>query len=216
MSKYSFERLGTDRFEGLAQALLENLYRISGNLVQFGDGKDGAREATWTQPVDHPCYKRPLNVDNDVPKEWVFQAKYHDIGTRGWGGARAEVESELGKELNKIVNKYNVPCHKYVLITNVPFSGVRYVGTRDKISKVIDEWREHVPEIEVWDAVDLSRMLDADPDTRTTYLDAVLPGDVLRAFLTNLNFSADRRKSAFHAYLNRSSGFRRRCPQSCG
>ncbi len=201
MSKYSFERLGAGRFEELAQALLEKLYRISGNLVQFGDGKDGAREATWTQPTDHPEYKRPQNATHDVPKQWVFQAKYHDIGTRGWGGARAEVESELEKELDKIVNKYEVPCHKYVLITNVPFSGVRHVGTRDKVDKVIKKWQEHVPEIEVWDAVDLSRMLDADPATRTTYLDAVLPGDVLRAFLGNVNFSADRLKSAFHAYL---------------
>ncbi|MDA1277876.1 MAG: hypothetical protein O2960_28090 [Verrucomicrobia bacterium] len=201
MSKYTFERLGADRFETLAQALLEKLFRVTGSLVQFGDGKDGAREATWTQPVDHPTYKRPPSADSDVPKEWVFQAKYHDIGTRGWAGARAEVESELDNELDKIVNKYKVPCHKYVLITNVPFSGVRHVGTRDKVNKVIKKWQENVPEIEVWDAIDLSRMLDADPDTRTTYLDAILPGDVLRAFLTNVNFTADRRKSAFHAYL---------------
>lgn len=202
MSKYSFERLGADRFEELVQALLEKPYRISGNLVQFGDGKDGAREATWTQPVDHLLYKRPTNAKHDVPKEWVFQAKYHDIGTRGWGGARADVESDLAKELDKIVNKYEVPCHKYILITNVPFSGVRHVGTRDKVDKVIKEWQKHIPEIEVWDAVDLSRMLDADPGTRTTYLDAVLPGDVLRAFLAKLAFGDDRRKSAFHAYLN--------------
>lgn len=201
MSKYSFERLGSGRFERLTQALLEKLHRLDGNLVQFGDGKDGAREATWTQPVHHPQYKRPVNEKTDVPKEWVFQAKYHDIGLRGWDGARAEVESELSKELNKIVNKYKVPCHKYILITNVPFSGARHVGTRDKVNIVRTTWLKHIPEIEVWDAVDLSRMLDADPDTRTTYLDDILPGDVLRAFLANLNFDTDRRKSAFHTYL---------------
>lgn len=201
MSKYTFERLGPGRFEALVQALLEKLFRISGNLVQFGEGKDGGREATWTQPVDHPTYRRPPGEDSDVPNEWVFQAKYHGIGTRGWAGARAEIESELDNELDKIVNKYKVPCHKYVLITNVPFSGVRHIGTRDKVNKVIKKWQKKIPEIEVWDAIDLSRMLDADPDTRTTYLDAVLPGDVLRAFLTNVNFTADRRKSAFHAYL---------------
>ncbi len=130
-----------------------------------------------------------------------FKLNIHDIGARGWTGARAAIELELKKELDKIVNKYAVPCHKYILITNVPFSGVRRVGTRDKINSVIHEWRSRIPEIEVWDAVDLSRMLDADIDTRTAYLDDILPGDVLRAFLNNLNFSKDRKKSAFHAYL---------------
>ena len=77
MSKYSFDRLGADRFEELAQALLEKLFRVSGNLVQFGDGKDGAREATWTQPAGHPTYTRPLDADDDVPKEWIAAAPIH-------------------------------------------------------------------------------------------------------------------------------------------
>jgi len=51
MSKYTFERLGSDRFETLAQALLEKQLRVSGELIQFGEGKDGAREATRTQPI---------------------------------------------------------------------------------------------------------------------------------------------------------------------
>ncbi len=76
MSKYSFERLGADRFEALAQALLEKLFRISGSLIQFGDGRDGAREATWSQPINHQYYKQPSMANNEIPKEWVFQVKY--------------------------------------------------------------------------------------------------------------------------------------------
>ena len=160
MAKYNFERLGSDRFESLAQALLEKMFRISGGLQQFGDGKDGAREATWSQAPSDEGYVRPNGHTEDINKEWVFQAKYHDVGLRGWKKARAEVESELDKELKKIVDKYKVPCHKFVLITNVPFTGVRNVGTRDKVNSVIRKWKARVPEIEVWDAVDLSRMLD--------------------------------------------------------
>jgi hypothetical protein len=201
MSKYSFERLGSDRFETLAQALLEKLLRTGGELIQFGEGKDGAREATWLQPPSHPLYTRPRNSTKKIPKHWVFQAKYHDIGLRGWSGARADVESELNSELTKLITKYKVPCDKYVLITNVPFSGVRHVGTRDKVNQVVAKWRERVPEIEVWDAVDLSRMLDADPDTRTTYLDDILPGDVLRALIKNLGRGESLRIGAMRTYL---------------
>lgn len=201
MSKYTFEKLGSDRFEQLAQALLEKLYRAGGSLTQFGVGADGAREATWSQPSDHELYVRPKNETSDKNKEWVFQAKFHDIGQRGWDRARADVESDLDKELDKVVNKYKVPCHKYILITNVPFSGVRHVGTRDKVNAVIKKWRPKVPEIEVWDATDLSRMLDADPDTRTTFLGEVLPGDVLRELLKNLTRSDEARVNSFRTYL---------------
>jgi hypothetical protein len=51
MSKYSFERMLPGQFESMAQALLEKLYRVDGNLIQFGAGADGGREATWTQEL---------------------------------------------------------------------------------------------------------------------------------------------------------------------
>jgi hypothetical protein len=57
MSKYTFHRIGAERFEALAKALLEGLYRVDGNLIQFGAGRDGAREATWTQPPTHKTYR---------------------------------------------------------------------------------------------------------------------------------------------------------------
>ena len=201
MSKYTFEKLGSDRFEQLVQALLEKQFRNSGNLVQFGTGADGAREATWTQAASHKTYIRPSNETTDVDKEWVFQAKFHDIGQRGWSSARADVESDLSGELEKIVNKYKVPCHKYILATNVPFSGVRNVGTRDKVNTVISDWRSEIPEIEVWDATDISRMLDADPETRTSFLGEILPGDILRELLKNQRRSDQARINAYRTYL---------------
>ena len=201
MSKYNFEKLGSTQFEHLVQALLEKPYRTHGHLVQFGNGKDGAREATWTQPSTHEKYVRPKNATSDVDKQWVFQAKFHDTGLRGWDRARADVESDLNKELEKIVNKYAVPCHKYILVTNVPFTGVRNVGTRDKVNAVIETWQSKIPEIEVWDATDLSRMLDADPDTRKTFLGEILPGDILHELLKNMTRSEDALVNSFRTYL---------------
>ncbi len=201
MSKYSFDRMQPDEFESMAQALLEGVYRVDGNLIQFGDGPDGGREATWTQSPNHETYTRPANEESDVPKEWVFQVKYHDVGQRGWTSARDAVVADFGKELDKIVNKYSVPCHAYVMITNVPFTGARNVGTRDRIIEVATQWRTQVPEIYAWDAADLSRMLDANESVRTAYLDTILPGDLLRALFKGATFREDRKNSAFKAYL---------------
>jgi len=194
MSKYSFERMGPEKFEELGQALLENLFRIEGKLIQFGDGKDGAREATWSQPSDHPTYKQPTNETASVDKKWVFQVKFHDIDLRGWSGARSSIQSELASELKKITDKYSLGCHKYILITNVPFSGVRFVGTRDKITAICEEWAVKIPEIEIWDANDISRMLDNSPGVRAAFLETILPGDILSEILLNLRL--EKRKSA--------------------
>jgi hypothetical protein len=201
MSKYSFARIQPMEFESMAQALLEKIYRASGNLIQFGSGQDGGREATWSQPNNHPTYSRPANQESDVVKEWVFQVKYHDLDQRGWSTARGAVIEDLDKELDKIVNKYAVPCHAYVMITNVPFTGARNVGTRDLITAVSNKWNSTIPEIYVWDAADLSKMLDANEDVRTAYIDTILTGDTLKALYTEATSKSNRKYSAFRAYL---------------
>lgn len=193
--------MGPTEFESMAQALLEKTYRVDGNLIQFGSGKDGGREATWSQPTNNPSYSRPSNQSTDVVKEWVFQVKYHDCDQRGWSTARDAVVDDLDNELEKIVRKYAVPCHAYVMITNVPFSGVRNVGTRDKITALAEKWKKDIPEVLIWDAVDISRMLDANEDVRTAYLDTILVGDTLKALYSEATFKANRKLSAFKAYL---------------
>ena len=202
MSKYQFHRLGCDRFQEMVQSLLETKRRDVGELIQFGAaGADGAREATWTQSPNHPDYVRPTNCAADVPKQWVFQVKFHDIGLRGWAGAGAAVVADLKSELEKLITKYKVACHHYVLITNVPLTGASRIGTRDKVTKIAADWKEKIPHVEVWDAADLSRMLDNNLDVRTTYNEFVLPGDILSALYRQLQFQEDRRESIFRGYL---------------
>jgi len=201
MSKYQFHRMGGENFEQMAQALLEKNRRGFGVLTQFGLGADGSREATWLQPTDHPTYIRPLGATSDVAKRWVFQVKFHEIGLRGWAGAGAAVVSDLRSELEKLTTKHDVPCHHYVLITNVPLSGARRIGTRDQITRVAEEWQKKIPNIEVWDAVDLSRMLDNNSDVRAAYDELILPGDVIAAIYRQVQFQADRRENTFRGYL---------------
>ncbi|MGK7958042.1 MAG: NACHT domain-containing NTPase, partial [Crocosphaera sp.] len=202
MSKYSFDRLQPKQFEAMCQALLEKKYRAHGNLIQFGEGADGGREATWTQTLDHPDYVKPSNVTEKVPKEWIFQVKYHDGSQLGWNKARKAVVRDLNRELEKIVHKYEVPCHAYVMITNVPFTGVITDGTRDKITDATKKWKQDIPEIYVWDAADISCMLDADQDVRISYLGSILPGDILNAIYQDISYKDERKKSALKAYLN--------------
>lgn len=202
MSKYQFHRLGSDTFQEMVQSLLETKRRNAGTLIQFGSaGADGAREATWTQPINHQDYVRPENCVTDIPKQWVFQVKFHDIGLRGWAGAGAAIIADLKSELEKVVTKYKLTCHHYVLITNVPLTGARGVGTRDKVTKIAADWKTKIPCVEVWDAADLSRMLDNNLSVRAAYDELILPGDVLRALHSQLQFHKNKIESVFRGYL---------------
>ena len=202
MSKYQFHRLNGETFQQLVQSLLERKRRNYGELIQFkSTGADGAREATWVQQTNHPDYVRPTNCATDVPKSWVFQVKYHDLGVRGWDGAAAAVLADLKLELDKVYNKFKLQCHHFVLITNVPLTGGHRIGTRDKASKIALEWKTRIPQIEVWDASDLSRMLDDNADVRTAYSELILPGDVLYAIYTDIQDTSQRRDNIFRGYL---------------
>ncbi len=187
----------------MVQALLEKKRRDKGTLIQFNSiGKDGAREATWTQPSNHPSYLRPINESVDCPKEWVFQVKYYDIGLKGWKDIRTSIISDLDNELKKVTEKHRVPCHHYVLIVNVPLTGARNVGTRDCITKKALEWESVIPEIDIWDASDLSRMLDNSADVRTGISELILPGDVIHAVYRNQITKKDRTQKIIKGYLN--------------
>lgn len=172
-----------------------------GEMIQFGPGQDGGREAVWEQSAAHLDYVPLPGIPEDAAHRWVFQVKYHDLGARGWRGAADTLISELKDELVKVTQKHKVPCHRYVLITNVVLSGVRHRGTRDKISATKEKYRKRVPSIEVWDASDVSRMLDNNEDVRTAYLDDLTPGDFLKAVLQRLDMKKDHRHNALAAYL---------------
>ncbi len=63
------------------------------------------------------------------------------------------------------------------------------------------DWQKRIPNIEVWDAVDLSRMLDNNSDVRAAYDELILPGDVIAAIYRQVQFQADRRENTFRGYL---------------
>jgi hypothetical protein len=92
----------------------------------------------------------------------------------------------LDSELKKLTSKRSVRCDNYILITNVPLSGVHQTGTLDRIHNVFKKYRAQVPHLAVWGADDVSRFLDSYPDVRTSYLPLLVAGDII-AQLLNLS-----------------------------
>jgi hypothetical protein len=105
----------------MAQALLEKTYRVGGNLIQFGSGKDGGREATWSQPIHHPTYSRPLNKETNI--ELRLYAK--------WISKQQDNENQLARY---IVESLINPNTSAKLITPPLSSSITATTSTSKIS----------------------------------------------------------------------------------
>jgi hypothetical protein len=131
----------------------------------------------------------------------VFQVKFHDT-LAGSRNLLDVLKQDLETELHKITHRHNLRCDSYVFLTNVPLTGVRQYGSRDQLEAVAEPWRKRIDDIQIWDAADVSRMLDATPTIRQTYLDDVLPGDVLAALLRHVDRSSARVQNILRTYLS--------------
>ena len=161
MTRYSLNQLGDSNFEALCQAVL--LEVISKEVTPFGDGPDGAREATFSGKASYP------NDKNSWEGEWVFQVKFHDTEIIGSTKARKEVLKDLDRELKKITSKYKHKCDNYILLTNVTFSGVDKKGTHDKVNSEIIPKYKQIRNIAYWDGRKIEAFLDSLKDIRLKY-----------------------------------------------
>src|SRR6266480_3384858 len=202
MAKYAFDGMQPLEFEALVKALIHASLGLSAETIIFGAGRDGGREATWSQPSGHPAYIKPQRTKQRRNREWVFQVKHHDPNMLGRTPVGL-VADDLDSELTKLVKKHHVPCDTYVLVTNHRLSGVRHSGARDRVAKAVKKWKRSVSDIRVWDSATLSAMLDSFPGIRQTYLDHIVTGDLLKALLESTERPRRREQAVVKAYLEK-------------
>jgi len=178
----------------MAQALLKQV--IGSGTITFGAGRDGAREATYRGTAPYPSRTEQWSG------EWIFQVKFHDIDLIGTQKARTDVLADLTAELEKITKKYKYKCDNYILITNVPLSAVHEVGTVDRIkTQIFPKYRNQIPNLAVWGADDVNRLLDNYPEVRTAYLPLLVTGDVVRELLNLVEAPQTDRAITIDSYL---------------
>ncbi len=197
MPNYDLERLGSDEFEHLFQALLKKVIGLG--TVTFGAGADGAREATFLGRGSYPAPEKGWTG------HWIFQAKFHDVRLLGPDKARAEVLKDLKSELHKVTQKYKHKCDNYILATNVPLSSVHEVGTHDRIaSEVLPEFSDKIKNIHVWGCDEICRFLDLYPDVRQPYLHLLTPGDLIAELMSKETKSKSDLAETVQLYVHAS------------
>lgn len=170
--------LGPRGFERMCQALAT--YVLGPGIEAFGSGPDGGREASFHGRVPYPSSVDPWNGFG------VLQAKFKEqiLGTNAdttWLRRQVKAELEAWADPDKArVSQGRRPDY-LIVATNVPLSGVPGSGGKARIDKLIREYASQVGlrDWRIWDAAQITALLNAYPDVRRAFAALITPSDVL-------------------------------------
>ena len=155
-------------------------YVLGPGIEAFGSGPDGGREASFRGRVPYPSSADPWNGFG------ILQAKFKEriLGTGAdatWLRRQVKAELDAWADPGKArVSQGRRPDY-LIVATNVPLSGVPGAGGKARIDKLI---REYSPQIglkdwRVWDAGQITALLNAYPDVRRAFAALITPSEVL-------------------------------------
>lgn len=176
-----FDHFNPQSFERLVQALCTKI--LGSELVVFGSGPDGAREATFEGKVPYPS----------ASEQWdgyiVIQAKCRKSLRHSREDARW-LAQQLRHDLNKFLDTKRAlrKPEYYILATNVTLSSVEATGGKAIIESVMKHFRPllDLKSWAVWSADELRVHLENANDVRTTYTAWLTPSDVLSELIKSL------------------------------
>ena len=194
--KYDFSQFNPQAFQSLVQALAIKTFG-AGTRV-YGEGPDGAREASFNGPVSIATDGKPWNGYG------VIQAKFKSNLTRTTGDTTwllRQLESELSKFVDKS-RELRAPDY-YVIATNVSLSGVegskspkgtqrrQAKGGKQKVDDAFKAWTQKIglKGWLIWDESQLHSMLDSAHDITRRYECWVTPSDILAKVLKRFALS---------------------------
>ena len=157
MFRYDFRTWDGERFAKLCNALLVDT--ISKKVRPFFTvGADGGRDADYEGKGNYGYH--------EWDGRWIFQYKFHDCALHGVKKAREFIKKDLKTELKKVCTNHSPD--NFILLTNVPFSGVLRAGTHDWFDRLLAE-HPSIKNAEVWDYTKIEALLDLCPDIRKSH-----------------------------------------------
>lgn len=199
MPDYDLTGLSPRSFEQLIQAIA--LQEVSPKTIIFGDGTDGGREAIFQGKTNYNSGDEPW--DGYI----VLQAKFCQRPTNDTKKDGGWAIAQLKKELEDFANpeKRRKKPEYYIFVTNVVLTPVLEKGSKDRASKVFEEYQETVAikDYDIWDYDKICRFIDANDDIRRTYAAWITPGDVLSQVIEMLSFNKTDFKTVISSFLKK-------------
>lgn len=170
--KHELERLGTDGFEKLIQALMSKLFGIRVKI--YGDGPDRQREALIKDAHNTVC------DGVEALGRTIIQAKFKspDGSAKDWTWLKDQLKKELDGFSKKAKSEPEFVPETWIFFTNLiltPASG----GLKDKADAFVAGYKTLIPHIYVLGADEIRALLDAHPEVARRYAAFLTPSDVL-------------------------------------
>jgi len=205
MLDYQLERLNTRSFEQLIQAL--GIEILGPQLMIFGDGPDGGREATFDDAVNYPVAPKTWNGYGIVQAKFRQQPDSQAKKNADW--AIQQLKSEFQKLKPRLKRKKTAASNDricpeyYIFATNLSLSPVVQTGGKDRVRSLLDGFKKShgLKDYAIWDGDQIRRFLDANTGIRTTYTAWLLPGDVLAEMMKVLELDKTDFPSTIRRYL---------------
>ncbi len=175
MADYNFTGLNSRDFEHLTQALAISV--ISKGITPFGDGPDGAREATFNGTMQYPSPAAPWHGYLVIQSK--FRARPSDDASDDGTWVLKQLKSDLSKFEN---TKRNLQKPQYyILVTNVVLTPKQDTGSKDKVFRLLEEYKTRIglQDFDVWDYDKLCRLLDTQDAIRNAYAAFISSGDII-------------------------------------
>ncbi|WP_319449766.1 MULTISPECIES: hypothetical protein [unclassified Mycobacterium] len=211
---YDLTRLGSSRFEHLAQAL--SLAHLGHGVEVFGVGPDGGREAAFHG-----------EVNMDGKGKWdgygVIQAKYKQrlaTTTTDQAWFFQQVTMELDAWIDPKKKRHQNQPDYLIIVTNVSLTSVSHEGGLDRLRQLFAHYRDRTEKLQdgttrkiglldfkdyvVWHAEYLDRLLETNGEVRRSYADLVLPGDVLSRLHQQVTADDERLAHAWIGHVART------------
>ena len=203
MADYNLQGLNHRDFEHLIQAIAKNV--IASGVTPFGDGRDGAREATFKGRMDYPS----------ISENWngylVVQCKYKQVLSPSASSDGQWALRQLEQEIQKYLSgerKLAKPEY-YIFVTNVRLSAVSEVGTKDKLLKCLEDFasKSGIRGYDVWSYDEICRFIDNSSDIRKAFAGFITPGDVLSEVMSLLSLRKSDFGDVMGAFLQKELSF---------
>lgn len=177
MADYDLTRLGDREFEHVVQALAKA--EIAAGVTPFGEGPDGAREATYEGAMSYPS-------DGDAWNGYlVIQSKFRQRPAANPGPNGTWFINQIKADLDKFLDdSRELRCPDYYLATtNIHLTPAEGSGTYDRAIETLREYASqlNLRGFDVWALDDISRLLDGNDAIRRAYAHLITPGDTLAA-----------------------------------
>jgi hypothetical protein len=198
MPDYNLYGLSSRSFEQLIQAIAAKV--IGSGLVVFGDGPDGAREATFEGRSQYPSSADPW--DRYVVVQAKFHQRFQSVDTEGkWA------LSALQKELRKFSStrrKLRTPEY-YIFCTNVTLTAAERTGSKDRAHAILRDFtkKRGLKGYALWDSDQLRTFLDSFPEIRQTYAAWITAGDVLSEVIRCLHWRGADFETVMASFLQK-------------